>query len=155
MEVISGGLVSGLQLRRRLLSILDAIYQAQRHRDRRSFVQVKGDLCNELLVSVALLCQVDVDLRAPAAPILLTTDASSTAEVGAATFLPSPLFLELTRHSLQRGLWARLLSPSQAKLRERGELEEGKDMPDECYSSHPVGTLYRFAVHSGRRHEAG
>ena len=39
----------------------------------RAVLPVKGDLCSELLASAALLCQVDVDLRAPAAPILLTT----------------------------------------------------------------------------------
>ena len=54
---------------------------------------MKGDLCNELLASAALLCQVDVDLRAlPAAPILLTTDASSTAEASASTFVPPRAF---------------------------------------------------------------
>ena len=138
LEVIAGGLVSGLQLRRRLLSLLDAVYQAQRHQDRRAFVPVRGDLCNELLSCVALLCQVDVDLRAPAAPVLLSTDASSSAEAGAAAFLPSTLSLELTRHCLQRGLWTRLLSPAQAYLRERGELDEGLGMPDEVYTSHPL-----------------
>ncbi|CAE7900312.1 unnamed protein product, partial [Symbiodinium microadriaticum] len=138
LEVLAGGLVSGLQLRRRLLCVLDAVYQAQRHRDRRVFVQVRGDLCNELLVGAALLSQADVDLRAVGAPILLTTDASSSAEASAATHVPSRLSLELSRHGLQRGLWAKLLSPAQAYLRERGELEEGEGMPDECYVSHPV-----------------
>ena len=138
LEVLAGGLVSGLQLRRRLLCVLDAVYQAQRHRDRRAFVQVRGDLCNELLVGAALLSQADVDLRAVGAPILLTTDASSSAEASAATHVPSRLSLELSRHGLQRGLWAKLLSPAQAYLRERGELEEGEGMPDECYVSHPV-----------------
>ena len=51
-----------------------------------------------------------VDLRAPAAPILLSTDASSSADSSAASFLPPELSLELTRHGLQRGLWAKLPS---------------------------------------------
>ena len=138
LEVVAGGLVSGLQLRRRLLSILDAVYGVQRHRDKRAFIPVRGELCNELLACAVLLSQVDVDLRAPAAPILLTTDASSTAEASASAFLPAPFSLELTRHGLQRGLWARLLSPAQAYLREHGELEEGQGMPEESYSSHPL-----------------
>ena len=97
----------------------------QQHRPRRSFVRVQGDLCNELLAATALLCQVDVDIRAPGAPFILTTDASSTAEAGAVTTIPSDLSVELSRHGLQRGLWSRLLSPAQA-------------LPGECYSSHPV-----------------
>ena len=93
LEVVAGGLVSGLQLRRRLLSILDAVYGVQRHRDKRAFIPVRGELCNELLACAVLLSQVDVDLRAPAAPILLTTDASSTAEASASAFLPAPFSL--------------------------------------------------------------
>ena len=138
LEVVAGGLISGLQLRRRLLSLLDSIYRVQQHRDRRSFIPVKGDLCSELLACAALLSQVDVDLRAPAAPLVLTTDASSSAEAGASASLPPALSLELTQHGLQRGLWGKLLSPMQAYLRERGELEEGEGMPDGCYSSHPL-----------------
>ena len=110
----------------------------QQHRPRRSFVRVQGDLCNELLAATALLCQVDVDIRAPGAPFILTTDASSTAEAGAVTTIPSDLSVELSRHGLQRGLWSRLLSPAQAFLQERGDLEEEQALPGECYSSHPV-----------------
>ena len=110
----------------------------QQHRPCRSFVRVQGDLCNELLAATALLCQVDVDIRAPGAPLILTTDASSTAEAGAVTTIPSDLSVELRRHGLQRGLWSRLLSPAQAFLQERGDLEEEQALPGECYSSHPV-----------------
>ncbi|CAE7248000.1 unnamed protein product [Symbiodinium sp. CCMP2592] len=138
LEVVAGGLISALQLRRRLLSVLDSVYSVQRHRDRRAFVPVVGELCSELLVSAVLLCQVDVDLRAPAAPVLLTTDASSTAEASAAVQVPERFSLEMTRHGLQRGLWARLLSPAQAYLRERGELSESQELPEAVYVSHPL-----------------
>ncbi|CAE6927060.1 unnamed protein product [Symbiodinium sp. CCMP2592] len=138
LEVVAGGLISALQLRRRLLSLLDSVHSVQRHRDRRAFVLVVGELCSELLVSAVLLCQVDVDLRAPAAPVLLTTDASSTAEAGAAALVPEGFSLEITRHGLQRGLWARLLSPAQAYLNERGELPESQELPETVYVSHPL-----------------
>ncbi|CAE7264901.1 unnamed protein product [Symbiodinium sp. CCMP2592] len=138
LEVVAGGLISALQLRRRLLSVLDSVYSVQRHRDRRAFVPVVGELCSELLVSAMLLCQVDVDLRAPAAPVLLTTDASSTAEASAAVQVPERFSLEMTRHGLQRGLWARLLSPAQADLRERGELSDSQELPEAVYVSHPL-----------------
>ena len=138
LEVITGSLVSGLQLRRRLLSLLDEVYAVQQHRPRNAFIRVRGNLCNELLTAAALLCQVDVDIRAPGAPLVLTTDASSTAEAGAVAEIPSDLSIELSRHGLQRGLWSRLLSPAQAFLQERGELEECQALPGEAYTSHPL-----------------
>ena len=67
---------------------------------------MRGDLCNELLASDALLSQVYVDLRAPAAPSLLASDASTSAEASVVAGLPEALSLELTRHGLQRGLWS-------------------------------------------------
>ncbi|CAE7241985.1 unnamed protein product, partial [Symbiodinium sp. CCMP2456] len=138
LEVITGSLVSSLQLRRRLLSLLDEVYAAQQHRPRNAFLRVRGDLCNELLAATVLLCQVDVDIRAPGAALVLTTDASSTAEAGAVAEIPAELSVELSRHSLQRGLWSRLLSPAQAFLQERGDLEEGQALPGDSYTSHPL-----------------
>ena len=148
LEVIAGGLISGLQLRRRLLSLLDEIYRVQRHRDRRAFVPVKGDLCNELLAAVALLCQVGVGLRAPAAPTLLTTDASTGAEASASATVPASLSLELTRHGLQRGLWAKLLSPVQAYLRERGSLLKRKACQGSPTPRTPSGRKFARLCHS-------
>ena len=42
------------------------------------------------------------------------------------------------RRAQSRGLWSRLLSPAQAFLEERGDLEEEQALPGECYSSHPL-----------------
>ncbi|CAE7244559.1 unnamed protein product [Symbiodinium microadriaticum] len=139
LEILAGGLVSALQLRRRLLCLLEEIYAAQQHRSRKSFVPVTGTLADELLACAVLLCQSDVDLRAEGAPLLLCTDASSTREASAVARISEACSVELTRHGLQRGLWCKLLSPLQALLRERGELDDEDGVEaDQSYDSHPV-----------------
>ena len=93
LEILAGGLVSALQLRRRLLCLLEEIYSAQRHLPRDAFVRVRGSLASELLSCAALLCQADIDMRAPGAPVVLCTDASSSKEAAVIASVPlsSPL----------------------------------------------------------------
>ena len=138
LEILAGGLVSAFQLRRRLLCLLEEIYAAQKHRSRKSFVPVAGTLADELLTCAILLCQSDVDLRAEGAPLVLCADASSTREASAVASISKACSIELTRHGLQRGLWCKLLSPLQAYLRERGELDDDDVEADQSYDSHPV-----------------
>ncbi|CAE7460074.1 unnamed protein product [Symbiodinium sp. CCMP2592] len=139
LETFSGGLVSAFQVRRRLLSVLDAVYKEQRGREPRDIVRVRGALCSEFLVASALLCLADADLRAPGAPVLILSDASNHKEAAVAASIPEGLSLELTRHGLQKGLWSRLLSPYSAYLRGKGEPEpELSELPEEEYKSHPL-----------------
>ena len=139
LEILAGGLVSAMQLRRRLLCLLEEIYSAQRQLSRDVFVPVQGPLASELLCCAALVCQADIDLRAPGAPVVLCTDSSSSKEAAVVASVPPAFSLEASRHGLQRGLWNKLLSPLQAYLRETGELEDGEEMQGgECYDSHPL-----------------
>ena len=139
LEILAGGLVSALQLRRRLLCLLEEIYSAQRQQSRDVFVPVTGPLASELLCCAALVCQADIDMRAPGAPVVLCTDSSSSKEAAVVASVPPTFSLEASRHGLQRGLWNKLLSPLQAYLRETGELEDGEEMQSgESYDSHPL-----------------
>lgn len=45
---------------------------------------------------------------------------------------------ELQRHSLQKGLWNRLLSPADAYLKERERLSAEEELPGESYTQHPL-----------------
>ena len=139
LEVLAGGLVSALQLRRRLLSLLEVIYSVQQHRARESFIPVRGSLAEELLCGAVLLSQADIDVRAEGAPLLLSTDASSHAEASVVAPVTTEFSVEISRHGLQRGLWNKLLSPLQALLYQRGEEDAEVGIPEElCYDSHPA-----------------
>ena len=49
LEAVGGALVSALQMRRRMLSLLDAVYAEQRNRTASDAFVVKGSLASELL----------------------------------------------------------------------------------------------------------
>ena len=63
LEAVSGGLVSALQMRRRLLSLLDRVYSEQRDRESDDLFALSGSLTSELLACAALLWTAEADLR--------------------------------------------------------------------------------------------
>ncbi|CAE7217549.1 unnamed protein product [Symbiodinium sp. CCMP2592] len=89
LDSLVGGLVSCFQYRRRCLSLLQQVYSDPRPRDRSAHFKLSKGMIGELLASVALLPQCDIDLRAKAVPFVLATDASNEAEAGA--ICPVPL----------------------------------------------------------------
>ena len=140
LEVITGSAVSALQMRRRLLSVLHELYVAQRGRTRSTIVVLSKQAKDELLSIVGLLVVAVVDMRLQASEYLMTSDASTTKEAAAATRIPRECTAEFQRHTLQKGLWNRLLAPSRAYLRERGSLLETEELPegDKAYEMHPL-----------------
>ena len=132
LEAFSGSLVSASQLRRRLLSLLQRVYAEARGREPREVWRMSPALKAELLAAAVLLPQADIDCRARGAPLIVASDASQSAGAAVAAPLPENLSRELTRHSLQKGLWVRLLSPLRALLRARGELQPEDEMPGAC-----------------------
>ena len=132
LETIAGGLVSAFHLRRRLMSLLEAVYAAQRCRARHEIIPVTRGLRAEFLAFRDFPCLFDIDLRAPAAPLLLSSDASYK-EAGAACSISPELSVALCRHGLQKSLWAGLLSPVQAYRREQGLPYEGDELPEDSY----------------------
>ena len=142
LEVVAGSLVAVFQTRRRLMSVLEGIYDAQRGRERAEVVSLSPELCDELLVAVALIPLAVIDLRLKASPDLVASDASTSSEAAVVCHVGAPATEELHRHSLQKGLWNRLLSPLQAYMREKDLLEARDELPDgtfeELYGMHPA-----------------
>ena len=139
LETFSGGLVSAFQLRRRLLSTLDAVCKEQRGRAPNDIIRMRGSLSAELLATSCLLCLSEVNLRAPAAPLLVLSDASNHKEAAVFASIPESISLEFTRHGLQKGLWNRLLAPYPAYLRAKGEPPQDiSELPEGEYKSHPL-----------------
>ena len=139
LELVAGALCSVFQVRRRLMSCLHEIYAAQRGRERKQVVEMSRQLKDELLMSLALMMVAMIDLRLEPGEWLVATDASSTTEAGVATKIGKSRTMELHRYALQKGLWNRLVSPTRAYLRERSELEEWEELPEELeYEMHPI-----------------
>ena len=139
LEVIAGSLVSIFSLRRRFMSVLQEIYEAQKNRQRNEIVRLSPELQDELCCSLALVSLTHLDMRLRPSDYLVASDASSTAEGAVATKIGQKATEELQRHALQKGLWNRLVSPAQAYLREKGiEDLEACELPEGEYDMHPL-----------------
>ena len=149
LETLTGGLVSCLQFRRRCLSILDHVYRPRPSCLRTQSFALSLELRDELLVAVALLPQADVDFRSIAAPVVIASDASSSAEAAAACSVPVECSQELYRHTLAKGLWNRLLAPYPSLLREKDLLAPEDELPDLAPATSRIRCGKRLLSHPG------
>lgn len=140
LEVLSGSLCAAFQCRRRCMSVLHEIYCAQRGRNQQDIVKLSPQLKDELLVCAGLLVVAAIDMRLRPSEFLVCSDASSlsTAEAAVIGKVGAERTKELQRHTLQKGLWNRLLSPASAYLREKGLLPEEAELPEDAYEMHPL-----------------
>ena len=138
LEILAGSFVSIFQLRRRLMSCMDEIYAAQRGRDRRDVVSISLELHDEILCLLALLPLSCIDMRLKPSPAVVASDASSTLEAAVEAEVGEEAVKELHKHTVQKGMWNRLLSPYKALMREKGRVEELEELPEGDYDMHPV-----------------
>ena len=142
LEVLAGSLVAVFQTKRRFMSVLEEIYCAQRGRERKEIVSLSRELREELLLAAALIPLTSIDFRLEASPHLVASDASTTKEAAVCCAIGKEATEELHRHTLQKGLWNRLLNPLRAYRRETGDLDPWEELPDrsfeELYGMHPV-----------------
>ena len=130
LEIIAGAWVAVLQVRRRMLSLLQNIYSVQVGRKRSAIIRLPKMLVAELWMLVILGPLAVADLRAQSMPKVFMTDASSDSIAGVVSDVPLPAARELHRHSLSRGCWGKLLSPWKAFLREHSDLALEEEIPD-------------------------
>ena len=140
LQILVGSLISLFLYRRRLLSVLDSIFASLRGRQPRDVIRLANHTKSDLLICVVLLPWACTNLRAAVSGRVTATDASSTKEAAVVSLIPSQIALELTRHTLRKSVWAKLLSPSSEWLRKKGLLAPELELPDpeECYSSNPL-----------------
>ncbi len=139
LEVVSGALCSVFQARRRLMSMMHEIYEAQKGRQRSEIVQLSSHLRDELMMSIPLLMTAVVDFRLRPSSSLIATDASSVAEASVRAEVGEQRTREFQRFGLQKGLWNRLLSPGKALIRAKcAEEVEDEELPEEQYEMHPI-----------------
>lgn len=139
LEVLAGCFVAAFQVRRRLMSVLEHIYSAQRLRSRSTIVKLSDELRNELLAVVGLLPLAVIDMRIKPSSTLIASDASTQAEAAVAVEIGEERTAEFQKHGIQKGLWNRLLSPSASYLRSQGLLGAEEELPcSDEYKMHPI-----------------
>ena len=146
LEVLAGAICSVFQSRRRLMSLLHEIYAAQRGREREDVVLLSRELRDEMMMCLALIPAAVIDFRLAPSPLLIATDASSSAEAAVAANVGEKRTKEFQRYGLQKGLWNRLLSPAKALIREKALEDEdvadypelAEQLPGEHYEMHPL-----------------
>ena len=153
LEILAGAWVAVLQVRRRLMCLLDEIYVAQRDRRREDIIRLSPSLLAELWV-ICILCPfAAVDMRSPSLSEVFLSDASDWGTASVVADVPQVLCQEFQRHCLTRGSWSKLLTPWKTYLREHGELGEGDELPEGVpLVSHPLwstlGKCLQFRIHS-------
>ena len=149
LQTIAGSLVSLFLFRRRLLSLLDAIFQACSGRSARSIVRLSGRAKGELLIMAALLPFAATNLRAGFLPRVTASDASNWGEAGVYAEVPCNVSAELCRHSLRRSVWSKLLPPGKAWERAHERLSPDLELPEDVvpFESNPLWELLATSLH--------
>eukprot|EP00438_Fugacium_kawagutii_P028398 Skav205711 [mRNA] locus=scaffold608:39645:43142:- [translate_table: standard] len=139
LEVLAGSWVSVCQYRRRTMSLLDAIYCAQRGRDQEDLIQLSRELIDELWLLVVIGPVICTDMRAQSVDKVFLSDASEGAQAVVQSSVPKEFARELQRHCLTKGSWSKLLSPWKLWLKSHGKLSEAEELPSGVpLVSHPL-----------------
>lgn len=141
LETIIGSWTAVFLFRRRMLSLLNIVYEAlqRSEQDRSSVLRLSEGLAEELLILVALCPLAATFLRTENCPFLFCSDASEWGWAVVSTKLPPWLQEEIHRHKLRKSVWTKLLSPLRAATRLRGALPIAEELPEGIpLPSHPL-----------------
>ena len=141
LECLAGCWVSILTVRRRMLCLLDIIFEPLGLPDGKQIIRLSPELCDELLAVAALGPIAVSDLRADFLPMVGASDASSDWMAAVRSEVNPVLAEEFGRHCLRRSNWSKLLPPGKAWLRAHDMLDPNDELPGECYDSHPLWCL--------------
>lgn len=131
LQVLAGALISLLLYRRRLMALLDSLFDSYRNRLPRDIIKLEGPVKSDLLCLCCLMPVAGSNLRALVSPRITATDASGWGEAGVVSDIPQKAADELYRHTLKKNVWTRLLDPSSALLRSKGLLPCEAELPNQ------------------------
>ena len=139
LRSLAGSFISVLTLRRRLLSVMNLVFEAIAASSGDSqVVRLSGALKDELLTMMVVSTLAVVNLRAKILGTIRASDASDWGMAAVAGEVPVPIAREAMRLSLSKSCWTRLLPPGKAWLRTKGLLEPSEELPgDELFDVHP------------------
>ena len=129
LQVLAGSWISVLQVRRRMLCLLEHIYFAQQGRDQDAIIALSPCAISELWCLVSLSPLAVTDLSARSHRELFMSDASEEFTASVKSELTWSFAKELQRHCLARGTWGKLLTPWQQWLKSHDQLEISEELP--------------------------
>ena len=129
LQVLAGSWISVLQVRRRMLCLLEHIYFAQQGRDQDAIIALSPCAISELWCLVSLGPLAVTDLSARSHRELFMSDASEEFTASVKSELTWSFVKELQRHCLARGTWGKLLTPWQQWLKSHDQLEISEELP--------------------------
>lgn len=140
LEVLVGAWNSIFLFRRRLLSLLNIVYQVGQLSDNRKHViTLSPELREELFMCISLAPLAVTRLKVPNSKFLYSSDASEWGIGVTRAPLPEWLQKEVHRHKLKRSVWTKLLSPLRAFNRIKGVLPPSEELPDgQIIAGHPL-----------------
>ena len=143
LEVLAGSIISLMLCRRRLLSLLDSLFESYKGRESSEMVVLDGRTKSDLLIIAVLIPLAVTNLRSKVSSRVTATDASNWGEASVIGKLEEKIANEMYRHTLRKSLWVRLLSPTAAWHRSHGVLSVEDEVPEpsDAYKSHPLWQL--------------
>lgn len=142
LEVLCGCWIAVLQIKRRLLCLVDVLYECQRGRDRADIVRLSAEAIQELWTLIIMAPVATCNMCCQSISELFFTDASNDFTASVWAKVPKVFTKELQRHCLSRGVWNKLLTPWQSWLRFHGQLYEEDELPEGVpLVSHPLWVL--------------
>ena len=131
LEAIAGSWVSLLGVRRKLFSLLDVVFEPLTIKDQKIVIRLSEEIKSELLAVCVMGSLAVVNLRAGFAPFVCATDASLDWLAAVRAPLPSTITKELSRHTIRKGVWSKLLPPHSAWRRSHGLLPPEEELPED------------------------
>ena len=129
LDVLAGSWIACLIYRRRMMCLLDLIYDGKRGHYPDEILKLSEPLKTELLLIASLAPLAVTDLRATDSDLLLATDASDWGTAVVSAEIPVEAGRELRRHVTRKGQWTRILSSVLHWQRRRGVLDPDLELP--------------------------
>lgn len=142
MQIVVGSLISLFLYRRRLLALLDPLFECYRSVNSRAIVTMSGEARSTLLLCGMLLPLAVTNLRAATPRTIAASDASGWGEAAVESPIPKAFGKEMVRHSLRKSVWTKLLAPADAWMKSHDLLGADQELPgEEVYRSNPLFEL--------------
>lgn len=148
LEILTGAWTSIFLFRRRLLSLLNLVYQAGHGEFARNHViRLSPELKEELFMCLSLAPLAVTNLKVENAEHVYCSDASEWGIGVTRAPLPSWLQGEIHRHKLRKSVWVHLLSPLKSLQRIKGVLSPAEELPEgQMLASHPLWIVLASAL---------
>ena len=138
LEALAGTWVSLLGVKRRLFSAMEIVFEPLGIPDQKAIIRLSPELKSELICLVVLGSLAVVNLRSKPSSFIVATDASMDAMAGVVADVDPAVVKEITRYSLKKGNWSRLLPAAAAWEKSHGLLDAADELPGDTFKCNPL-----------------